>query len=407
MYDSLRLRGFTLIELLVVIAIIAVLAAILFPVFARAREKSYQTSCLNNQRQIATSINIYTQDNDETMPNSATVWTVIALPRTALVCPTKGEAIGNGYGYNVLVAAKAIGTLDVVNTTLTADCSPNSKAPNLLSNSSEAELRHDGKTIVSYVDGHVTLAGCGAGIGDLPIKTGLLGWYRADMGCSPTLWSDQSGNGNDLAGVAGALPLYLANTINGMPSLHFMPNISKPLRNASTPLNLTNGTDATIYIVYRYISSVGFVAKLGASGTRGYELQLQNYTSNGGVIGSEISFRCDTGTSGDQEWWYGGSTNSVPMTSALGHVVSGTTVTQYVDMSTSAQISSTFATTTPPTTGIWVGGQADGGGGPSSGNATTLDEFVGEAIFYNRALSASEEQQVGMYLGQQYGIIKL
>ncbi|PIR27424.1 hypothetical protein COV40_00910, partial [Candidatus Berkelbacteria bacterium CG11_big_fil_rev_8_21_14_0_20_42_15] len=44
-------RGFTLIELLVVIAIIAILAAILFPVFARAREKARQTSCLSNTKQ--------------------------------------------------------------------------------------------------------------------------------------------------------------------------------------------------------------------------------------------------------------------------------------------------------------------------------------------------------------------
>ncbi len=61
-------RGFTLIELLVVIAIIAILAAILFPVFARAREKARQTSCLNNVKQIMTSVLMYTQDYDETMP---------------------------------------------------------------------------------------------------------------------------------------------------------------------------------------------------------------------------------------------------------------------------------------------------------------------------------------------------
>ncbi len=57
-------RGFTLIELLVVIAIIAILAAILFPVFARAREKARQTSCLSNTRQIGTAVLSYMQDYD-------------------------------------------------------------------------------------------------------------------------------------------------------------------------------------------------------------------------------------------------------------------------------------------------------------------------------------------------------
>ncbi|MFH1631676.1 MAG: DUF1559 domain-containing protein [bacterium] len=60
--------GFTLIELLVVIAIIAILAAILFPVFAKAREKARQTSCLSNLKQIGLGAMMYAQDYDETMP---------------------------------------------------------------------------------------------------------------------------------------------------------------------------------------------------------------------------------------------------------------------------------------------------------------------------------------------------
>ena len=58
-------RGFTLIELLVVIAIIAILAAILFPVFARAREKARQTSCLSNVKQISLAMMMYAEDYDE------------------------------------------------------------------------------------------------------------------------------------------------------------------------------------------------------------------------------------------------------------------------------------------------------------------------------------------------------
>jgi len=60
-----RKRGFTLIELLVVIAIIAILAAILFPVFAQAREKARQTACLSNMRQMGNAMNMYLQDYDE------------------------------------------------------------------------------------------------------------------------------------------------------------------------------------------------------------------------------------------------------------------------------------------------------------------------------------------------------
>src|SRR5436305_11750411 len=75
--DRIRRAGrsqaaFTLIELLVVIAIIAILAAILFPVFAQARDKARQTMCLSNGKQIGMALSMYTQDFDEKLPR---VWT--------------------------------------------------------------------------------------------------------------------------------------------------------------------------------------------------------------------------------------------------------------------------------------------------------------------------------------------
>ncbi|HLK57514.1 MAG TPA: prepilin-type N-terminal cleavage/methylation domain-containing protein [Chthonomonadaceae bacterium] len=94
-------RGFTLIELLVVIAIIAILAAILFPVFAQAREKARTTSCLSNTKQLSLGLLMYVQDYDETWPrnddcvNGGTA-PVAGAPATAYGCS------GNpGYGDRV------------------------------------------------------------------------------------------------------------------------------------------------------------------------------------------------------------------------------------------------------------------------------------------------------------------
>ncbi len=105
-------RGFTLIELLVVIAIIAILAAILFPVFARAREKARQSSCLSNVKQLMTGIMMYAQDYDEMLcPGSRwyngagqTVWWVDGIQpyvknASILRCPSEQKE-DYGYGWN-------------------------------------------------------------------------------------------------------------------------------------------------------------------------------------------------------------------------------------------------------------------------------------------------------------------
>ncbi len=101
-------RGFTLIELLVVIAIIAILAAILFPVFARAREKARQTSCLSNVKQITLAALMYVQDYDESLfgmyqgrrsdgatPPTNILWHEALMPymksEQILVCPSSPQ----------------------------------------------------------------------------------------------------------------------------------------------------------------------------------------------------------------------------------------------------------------------------------------------------------------------------
>jgi prepilin-type N-terminal cleavage/methylation domain-containing protein/prepilin-type processing-associated H-X9-DG protein len=134
-------HGFTLIELLVVIAIIAILAAILFPVFARAREKARQASCSSNLKQIATALMMYVQDYDERMPDhcgqqTANCWAVSLYPYTKTAqlyaCPSNGGDTvmgiwrdgGNGtahdfqprlarsYGWNLMIDCQKIGKIE-------------------------------------------------------------------------------------------------------------------------------------------------------------------------------------------------------------------------------------------------------------------------------------------------------
>ncbi len=105
-------RGFTLIELLVVIAIIAILAAILFPVFARAREKARQSSCLSNVKQLGLGLMMYVQDYDEVMipyttspPGTSFTWPKLLEPyikNTAIFdCPSSGRKFDGSSSYSV------------------------------------------------------------------------------------------------------------------------------------------------------------------------------------------------------------------------------------------------------------------------------------------------------------------
>lgn len=97
-------RGFTLIELLVVIAIIAILAAILFPVFAKAREKARQTTCLSNEKQLGLGILQYVQDSDETFPCGA-----VSTDATGAPAPGSGYGGGAGWGGQIYTYVKSVG----------------------------------------------------------------------------------------------------------------------------------------------------------------------------------------------------------------------------------------------------------------------------------------------------------
>jgi prepilin-type N-terminal cleavage/methylation domain-containing protein/prepilin-type processing-associated H-X9-DG protein len=91
----MRRTGFTLIELLVVIAIIAILAAILFPVFSRAREKARQSTCTSNLKQLMTGILMYVQDYDGSYPMSAfPAGPYVATLNSQLIPYVKNDQLG-------------------------------------------------------------------------------------------------------------------------------------------------------------------------------------------------------------------------------------------------------------------------------------------------------------------------
>lgn len=145
-------RGFTLIELLVVIAIIAILAAILFPVFAKAREKARQSSCLSNTRQIGVGLVAYIQDYDEALPgcyvgvwtgafwspsnpNGNRRWHQVVEPYIKnfqiWICPSSNSALGAlDYGVNRSVFPEDVNPAKLARFTAPADTIAVSERPN-------------------------------------------------------------------------------------------------------------------------------------------------------------------------------------------------------------------------------------------------------------------------------------
>lgn len=153
-------QGFTLVELLVVIAIIAVLAALLFPLFRKAKEKVREIKCVNNQRQLATTILIWAQDHDDRLP-STQIWKEITIDPEVLVCPTADAGVGKSYIYSSFVAGKRLAAVKSdLNEILTADGihaatpEPNQTDANIGYSPEDLNWRHNGNVVCTFVDGH-------------------------------------------------------------------------------------------------------------------------------------------------------------------------------------------------------------------------------------------------------------
>jgi prepilin-type N-terminal cleavage/methylation domain-containing protein/prepilin-type processing-associated H-X9-DG protein len=182
MLGSSRRKGFTLIELLVVIAIIAILAAILFPVFARARENARRASCQSNLKQIGLGFAQYTQDYDELYPRGDTSllngWAsseLVPYMKSVQIygCPSDSNVTSTAlysYGYNgwicgsttgvaaptaagVNLSSLASSALTVLNYEVTAPANGVQSVTNTVA--AADSKRHLDGTNYGFADGHV------------------------------------------------------------------------------------------------------------------------------------------------------------------------------------------------------------------------------------------------------------
>ena len=146
-------KGFTLIELLIIIAVVAIITAALFPILAKAREKARETTCISNQKQIATAVMMYTQEHDEKMPGDNMWKDIRFVSEWVFKCP-KNDVLGTvSYGYNEQVKGLGLGEiLAPTDTILTADASKE-----IITSLDDIAFRHSGKAVTSFVDSHIVI----------------------------------------------------------------------------------------------------------------------------------------------------------------------------------------------------------------------------------------------------------
>ena len=172
--------GFTLIELLVVIAIIAILAAILFPVFAQARESARQTTCVSNTKQLMFAFTMYASDYDgmscpcRRMQGAPWEENMLAYSRNKQICrcPSDSRPLNNpmtgaftpSYGINQQVAGQLMDTFAEDSTRLAAFVEANAcmimnpvqvaVGPGGNTNTPSLAPRHHGRLCLAFADGH-------------------------------------------------------------------------------------------------------------------------------------------------------------------------------------------------------------------------------------------------------------
>ncbi len=211
-----KFSGFTLIELLVVIAIIAILAAILFPVFAKAREKARQTNCTSNQRQLALALHLWAQDNNEMTPSAVStdanyIWNVLNVSPKVEKC--LDSQLVNAYGFPTLISNMSLGIIDATylqETDVCVFCDANSP---VLTRLADINFRHNNSAVAAYLDGHIELTA--PNVMPRHSLAFAMGFTTKDTATQGS-WSNVYGaDGFSISGSTNSLPSYATVTMSG------------------------------------------------------------------------------------------------------------------------------------------------------------------------------------------------
>lgn len=266
----MRVRdAFTLVELLVVIAIIAILAAILFPVFGHAREKARQSTCMSNQHELALLLIQYAQDHGGAFPKADRAWQDLQPSSGLVTCQTIGKRMKNAYVINSAVTGEQMDSFPVpTETALTIDgihrsADLNNSYDNIAYSWRDLDKRHGGKFVVSYLDAHVELTNQIPWLFKMPKWPDLEIWFASDWGVNmephPSVikWLDRSQfHLNATPTSKNHFPEYFPSvpSLGDAPAVFFRPPNNNP--NMLVTDNISQAWDtgheeATMFIVFQ------------------------------------------------------------------------------------------------------------------------------------------------------------
>jgi prepilin-type N-terminal cleavage/methylation domain-containing protein/prepilin-type processing-associated H-X9-DG protein len=397
-------KGFTLIELLVVIAIIAILAAILFPVFARARDKARQTTCTSNQRQIAALILMYAQDHEETLPATDNVWSALSPDPGVLMCPNKGKKFPNAYVYNNQVGSQSLSFDDPTTKMLTGDglsATKITKAKNVCYGSNQLDARHSGKFILSYLDGHAASTDIAPDFLPDVEKANLKVWLQARAfqgklayGASVTSWVSTV-NGTTVSAKqvgANAVPTFNPLGINNCPSIHF----EKTGTGSAQVLDMPHQSlqDCTIFMVIQDMPGREYGGRFLD------EICNINFSIyKGGVAGRYTASLAKSGytqTDANRD----GLTEGIPRVVVMRRDKAAGKIMFSTD---NADVANT-ATATGGITSDFTWGTIRMGSAMDNVNWGQLTGDIGELLIYKKLLSDADANTICSYLNDQFGL---